>query len=243
VCRLDWNNHQISWTIERFRAVLAEQEATIAAVAGQVPLQAAAFDGPLRAGFDVIGRYRTAERILTRRLGAKIGKPGQASAPIGKKLNAAANHCANIVLSQGRLSPATHDQRIDAECIVEAFPSAFLGVLLADPAAVAARRADRSDTFYCHLTQDGTLANLLKTLLPNRLLSVPLDSVTNHDDRAALICALTALCVAAGEFTAVGDADGWIVLPPRCFVREWAWQDLASNAENEVPGCLYQSPS
>jgi hypothetical protein len=46
--------------------------------------------------------------------------------------------------------------------------------------------------------------------------------VTNHDDRAALICALTALCVAAGDFTAVGDADGWIVPPPRRFVQDWA---------------------
>jgi predicted RNase H-like nuclease len=65
--------------------------------------------------------------------------------------------------------------------------------------------------------------------------------LTNHDDRAALICALTALSVAADDFTAVGDADGWIVLPPRPFVRSWARADLEANAR-EMPGlaCYYQ---
>ncbi len=241
MCRLDWNAEQVSWTIQRFRAIPAEQQATIAVVAGQVQLQAAALDGPLRAGFDVIGRYRTAERMLTRRLGAKIGKPGQASVPIGRQLNAAANDCANIVLKQGHLAPAMHEIRIDDRCIAEAFPSAFLGVLLADPVAVAARRKDRSDTFYRHLAENGALVRLVNVLLPRRRLSVPFESVTKHDDRAALICALTALCVATGDFTAVGDADGWIILPPRRIVQDWAWQDLAANTENEVSGCLYQS--
>jgi hypothetical protein len=50
-------------------------------------LTAAAFDGPLRSGLDLIGRYRVAERMLTRRLQPHIGKPGQSSAPVGKLLN------------------------------------------------------------------------------------------------------------------------------------------------------------
>ena len=91
VCRLDWDHQRITWTIQRFRALREEREATIAAVAGTGRLQAAAFDGPLRKGLDVVRRYRVAERMLTRRLGVKIGKPGQASAPVGKELNAAAN--------------------------------------------------------------------------------------------------------------------------------------------------------
>jgi hypothetical protein len=71
----------------------------------------------------------------------------------------------------------------------------------------------------------------------------PIEDVRNHDDRAALVCAITALAIAAGDFTAVGDADGWIALPPRSFVQPWAWSDLESNAREERPGCLYQSPS
>jgi len=91
VCRLDWDGKWIDWKIERFCALAAEQKRVITKVAGDVKLEAAAFDGPLRAGFDLIGRYRTAERMLTRGLQPKIGKPGQSSSPNGKSLNAAAN--------------------------------------------------------------------------------------------------------------------------------------------------------
>lgn len=98
VCRLEWDEHRIAWTIRRFCAQPEEQEEVIRAVAGCGRLEAAAFDGPLRSGFDEIGRYRVAERMLTRRLGARIGKPGQSSTPVGKKLNHAANDCANVVL-------------------------------------------------------------------------------------------------------------------------------------------------
>ena len=241
VCRLDWDPRRITWTIRRFRALPAEREATIAGVAGTGRIEAAAFDGPLRTGFDVVGRYRVAERMLTRRLGARIGKPGQASAPVGKALNAAANDCAGVVLRRCDLAPAAHAVRIDARAVAEAFPGAFLGVMLADPAAVAASRADRSDVFFRHLAGDGTLERLLARLLPGRDLALPLDGVTNHDDRAALVCALTALCVAAGNFAAVGDADGWIVLPPRRFVQDWAWADLEANARDEAPGCLHEA--
>lgn len=239
VCRLDWDAARIIWTIRRFRAVPAERKATITEVTGNAPLAAAAFDGPLRAGFDVIGRYRVAERMLTRRLRPKIGKPGQANAPIGKLLNAAANECARIVLSTCHLAPATHAERIDGKAVVEAFPNAFLGVMLPDPATVTARRNDRSDVFFRHLAASGTLDALAQHLLPGRSLGAPFDSVVNHDDRAALVCALTALAVTAGDYTAVGDADGWIILPPRRFVQEWARRDLDTNAGEEQPGCWH----
>ena len=242
VCRLDWNEHRITWSLLRFRALLEEREAALLAVAGSGRLEAAAFDGPLRPSFDVVGRYRIAERMLTRRLGARIGKPGQASTPVGRALNAAANDCAGVVLHGCDLAPAAHAVRIDDKAVVEAFPGAFLGVLLADPSELVASRADRSDVFFCHLAKCGTLEGLLAHLLPGRGLSLSLTDVTNHDDRAALICALSALCVAAGDYTAVGDADGWIMLPPRRFVQDWAWADLEANACQEAPGCLHRCP-
>ncbi len=126
-------------------------------MAGAGRLEAAAFDGPLRAGLDVVGRYRLAERMLTRRLGRRIGKPGQANAPVGKSLNAAANDCVGVVLRGCDLAPATHAVRIDDRAVVEAFPGAFLGVMLPDPSALAAVRADRSDIFYRHLAELGAL--------------------------------------------------------------------------------------
>jgi len=242
VCRVDWDEHRITWVIKRFRGLPDEREATILKVAGPARLEAAAFDGPLRSGFDEIGRYRVAERMLTRRLGARIGKPGQSSTPVGKKLNHAANDCANVVLHGCDLAPATHTVRIDDKAVVEAFPGAFLGLLLADPSALRVKRANRSDLFFRHLAEDGTLQKILAHLLPGRNTLFPLAGVTNHDDRAALVCALSALCVAAGDYTAVGDADGWIMLPPPRFVQGWAWADLKANACEEAPGCLHQCP-
>jgi hypothetical protein len=239
VCRLDWDQRRIAWTISRFRAVPTDREETITRIAGSFSFEAAAFDGPLRAGFDTIGSYRTAERMLTARVRHRIGKPGQASAPVGKSLNAAANDCVSVVLDKCRLGPAFHAVRIDSQAVVEAFPSSFLGVMIEEPGSVAARRGNRSDAFYQHLVSVGTLKNLLARLLPRRACDQSMTDVTNHDDRAALVCAFTALAVAAGDFTAVGDTNGWIILPPRSFVRNWAWTDLEANARQEQPGCLY----
>jgi len=64
-------------------------------------------------------------------------------------------------------------------------------------------------------------------------------AVTNHDDRAALVCALTALCVAARDYTAVGDEDGWIILPPSSFVQGWAMHALRANAAGERESALH----
>jgi len=236
VCRLNWDHQEIRWTLQRFRARPEEQLHVLRSVAGPGRLEAAALDGPLRAGLDVIGRYRTAERMLTRRLQPRIGTPGQASAPVGQALNAAANTCARIILA-----PARHAVPIDAKAVVEAFPSSFLGVMLEDPTAVPARRQDRSDVFFQHLVRTGGLPRLLNHLLSGRSLTQSLAAVTNHDERAALVCAITALGVAARAFVAVGDADGWIILPPALFLQGWAMADLQANAAAEAPGALHVS--
>jgi hypothetical protein len=128
------------------------------------------------------------------------------------------------------------------KAVVEAFPTAFLGVMLCDPQSVATTRSDRSDIFFRTLTAAGSLQRLMTHLLPGRASELRLETVTNHDDRAALVCALTALCVASGDFTAVGDADGWIILPPRLFTRGWARTDLEANARDEArEGRYYRS--
>lgn len=140
ICRLDWSSSSVTWTIERFRAVEPERANSIARVAGGASTAAAAFDGPLRRSFDVIGRYRLAELMLTRRLQPLIGKPGQASAPVGKLLNEHANACAMHVLGSCDVENDQHETAIDQKAVVEAFPSSFLGLMLNDPAGVAACR-------------------------------------------------------------------------------------------------------
>jgi hypothetical protein len=234
VCRIAWDAHEVTWRVARSCAVEFERTATIVAVANGLPLACAAFDGPLRRGLDAIGRYRTAERMLTRRLARRIGKPGASSAPVGRLLNAHANACASTVLRHCDVALATHAKQIDDKAVVEAFPSSFLGVMIDDPSTLAARRHDRSDRFFLHWCERGTFDRLVGHLLPCRSLVRHPSALTNHDERAAFVCAVTALCVAADDYTAVGDHDGWIILPPYVLLQPWASEDLEANATAEA---------
>jgi hypothetical protein len=131
--------------IARFRAAEPERSKTIMSIAGNAAIIAAALDGPLRRGLGEIDRYRTAERMLTRGLQRLIGKPGQSSSPVGRLLNRHANICAEELLGRANLERATHEVAIHDRAIVEAFPSAFLGLMLADPSLLSPKRGDRSD--------------------------------------------------------------------------------------------------
>jgi hypothetical protein len=88
-------------------------------------------------------------------------------------------------------------------------------------------RQQRSDRYYTALVANGTLDRLLAHHLPGRRRTGDLAAVRNHDERAALVCAVTALGVARGDYMCVGDADGWIILPPPAFLAGWA-QPLAA---------------
>jgi len=234
-CRLDWDGEQVRWTIRRFTAATAERRAGLLDVSGPHHMLAAAFDGPLRGDLGSIDTYRLAERQLSERpVRDAIGKLAQSNSGNGRLLNAATNACARIVLDRGLIAAATHPHAIHDRAIAEAFPNSFLGLMLADPAPLKGGRGKRSDRYYVGLAEDGTLAALIAHHLPGRRLEQTFASVTNHDDRAALICALTALGVARNDYMAVGDADGWIILPPRQFLANWA-QPLATGWNHAQP--------
>ena len=237
VCRLSWTAERIAWKVRRFVARDADRREAIRDVAGRAELLAVAVDGPLRRGFGTIARYRSAERILSRgELAKRIGKPGQSSSPNGVKLNMQANLAAKAVKRLCRIRPATHDERIDDQAVVEAFPTSFLGVMVPCPEGLSG--GARSDHYFAHL--DGrdrparTLAGLVECLLGARAWTEPVHALTDHDDRAAFVCALTALCIACGDYTAVGDGeDGWIVLPPGRAFADWARQAVLANERLE----------
>lgn len=51
-----------------------------------------------------------------------------------------------------------------------------------------------------------------------------------HDERAAIVCALTAICVLRGRYTAVGETSGgYFFLPPWPLWAPWAREALALN--------------
>jgi hypothetical protein len=230
VCRFDWDATSIVFTVERFRALEPERTQLLSRFADR-PILAAAFDGPLRSDLAVIGKYRRAERLLTRKLQPFIGKPGQSNSPNGRLLNAAANSCAKILLGTGCIGNAAYHHAIHDFAIAEAFPTSFLGLQLQDPERLKADKPAKSDRYYKHLAERGDLDLLLSFLLPSRKSESTFENILNHDDRAAVICGLTALCIAAKEYTAVGDKDGWIILPPPAFIQNWAWLKLFENAQ------------
>ena len=232
-CCLAWRAGKVTWTIARFRHVEADWASTIQAVCSRQPILAAALDGPLNPTFTEIGRYRLAEQMLTRRLAKHIGKPGQSSAPVGRRLNCAANVYAAAVRQFTNLGEACHSHAISDVALVEAFPTSFLGSMIMQPSDVVAVRNDRSDRFFEYLAHSGGFDQLLAHLLPNSQISQQWAEVKNHDDRAALVCALTALAVASGSYVVVGDRqDGWIILPPRSLIAAWAWDQLKCNQQD-----------
>ena len=125
------------------------------------------------------------------------------------------------------LQDADHPDHIHEARILEVFPTSFLAVLLsdADYAAISDRypqgkipRGKKSDEFWKKAVREGHLKQLVETLAPQKSLQTPLESIKDHDHRAAFICALAALCVARDQYVAVGDPeDGHIILPPPQF--------------------------
>ena len=111
--------------------------------------------------------------------------------------------------------------------ILEAFPNAFLGVLL--PAAnfvswSKSLRKPKSDWLYEQVVDVGLFGKLLSKLI---LASSPIlrkfENAQQHDERAALICLLTAMFARSGDAVIVGDPDGgWFWLPPLTLWDPWA---------------------
>lgn len=229
VARISWNATSIDVNVKRFRAIESERSATILEVLSGGAL-CVAIDGPLLTGFADGSTYRFAERVLTLGFQPYIGKPGQTSSYNGRLLNWHATRCAMLLANARLVERAEHEEKIHSLAIVEAFPTSFLGVLLRDPNGLKNKRKASSDIFYGVLAETGTLEELVCSLLPARQLKFSFDEFRNHDDRAAIVCAITALCVAAGEYTAVGDDDGWIILPPFRCIQPWAHERFKQNA-------------
>ena len=230
ICRLDWDSAGISWDVRHFNGRPEVREDVVTSVAGGRHLLAVALDGPLRGDLAVIDRFRAAERALTiKPIAGRISQPGSSRSPIGRMLNHHTNIFAALVLQRSTLAASRHLHAIHEHALAEAFPNSFLGLMLQEPEK--GERSRRSDRYYEALVADGTLERLLGHLLPGRVLLQSLAAVSNHDERAALVCAVTALCVAAGDYMAVGDEDGWIILPPRRFIAPWALPHLAGNQD------------
>ena len=118
--------------------------------------------------------------------------------------------------------------------IVEAFPNAFLAVLLPEERfpAPKLKRGQRFDWLYDEALSAGRLESKhLKLDLSDEVWR-RLRKEKNHELRAALICLLTAAFAAKGTATLIGEpTGGWFWLPPCSLWGPWAKRALPIAAE------------
>ena len=149
-------------------------------------------DGPLAHGLQRIASYRTADAMLSRGLFRTRCKPYQTNSRDGQRLHMEAIRLAELVLRLQQenflnILEADHLLNIHEKRIVEAFPTAFLRILLEEdiPPVDGERRA-RTD-IYWELTIEGQqLHNLIEHLVPQVVVPEDPAGIDDHENRAAL---------------------------------------------------------
>ena len=193
-----------------------------------------AIDGPLLPLDADPNVRRHVESVFIRAPFHNRCRPGLSHHGVGLELRqASGDACAQF----GRLIAASALANGASVCregpIVEAFPNAFLGVLMPEDEMLSApkfKRGRRFDWLYERIVTTGRLESLL-----SRNLDLPdvvwasLRSEANHEKREALICLLTAALADKGTAAIIGETDGgWFWLPPWSLWEAWAKEGLES---------------
>ena len=245
-CLLTWSESEVSFDVHHLPTDFDARQKKLRALVGGNEFDAVALDGPLRPGLDQINEYRLAELLLTRRFSnAGFGKPGQSNSPNGIMLNEHANQFAESVIAAKCVKRSEHAAAINDYAVVEAFPTTFLAVMLDEGRRPSSKA--KSDIFYewllgpdapaRHMPDENRFEQLIDRLLPGRTLRSLTGDVTDHEHRAAVVCALTALCIAKNNYVAVGDSrNGYIILPANAEVsiagtQPWAMSMIRDNAK------------
>jgi hypothetical protein len=190
-------------------------------------LTAVGIDGPLASGFQIVDRYRAADSLLYRGQFHSRCKPGSTGSRRGQLLHRYATEWANFIIKLKEegclyLDDANHPDPIHGSRIIEVFPTGFLGFLLSKRDFRPVSKSEKkSDVFWEIALSKGYLARLLRAIGGEINRQQSLDCITDHEHRAAFICALGAMCVSKARYVATGDPeDGDIFLPP---VKFWGF--------------------
>ena len=195
-----------------------------------------AIDGPLLPQLRPATRRRGCERVFVCNPFQRRCKPGESHVRgTGRALNRAASDTAgHLAGSTSEKGVPTSFPRVVTGNVVEAFPNAFLGVLLPDDAfpQIPRMRGRKFDALFDAAKARNSMLALLDDLdWPDPALRDALATNRQHDERAALVCAVTAVCVWRGRYTAVGDDDGgWFFLPPWEHWQPWAQRAIEQAA-------------
>lgn len=202
----------------------------------QYDVAAVCIDSPLGQGNIAPCSYRRVERVFSLGGFQKACKPGSSGSPVGQKLASAARRTTAGVSGQSGYVPfrqlrmRTHHRTP----IVEGFPTAAMAVLTSRASLPLARRR-KTDKYFAALVPNSghTIGgvSLSNALMPT--------VVKNHDERMAVICAVIASWYVTQNFTAVGDSDGYFVMPDR---TGFPAPSLALRVESCSPRLLRLAP-
>jgi hypothetical protein len=196
-----------------------------------------ALDGPLLPQCSPHGIRRHVESVFIRAPFHNRCRPGLSHHGLGLELrHAASEACAQFsrILAPSVSAKGGAVRREGP--IVEAFPNAFLGVLMPELEFVPAPKLERGrrfDWLYGEIVRNGRLESVLsKNLELPQDVWVRLRSEANHEKRAALICLLTAALAAKGTAAIIGEHEGgWFWLPPWSLWQPWATEGLENAAK------------
>jgi len=205
----------------------------------EVRVSVSAIDGPILPTGVLNYDVRPCEQVFTWGLFQRRCKPGRSDvAGTGQALRRAGCDTAAQVspITSGNDLAVAFPRVQDQTNVVEAFPNAFLGVMVAEHVHALAPRLRRGEKFEWLLNQcrNGPFEALRDTLAwDDERLWHQLDTNAHHEEQAALVCALTAACVWAGKYIAVGEsALGYFFLPPWETWQPWAKQALDENRDD-----------
>lgn len=214
-----------------------ETLATIAEMLGEAVPTAVSIDGPLvptaTKAFRIVNRYRDCERLLSGGIFQKRCKPGPTNSPRGQALHRQATLVARVLA-----------KRYPGMPIFEAFPNAFLGVMLPNQVFKRPiRRGIKSDVFWLFAVQRSRLMKtLLADLFPaedHSALYRACARLDDHDERAAFICAVTARAAHLNKsFLVHSPNDGAIALAPGHMVQSWASEVLGLRLGLTAPAAV-----
>jgi predicted nuclease with RNAse H fold len=172
---------------------------------------------------------RYCERVFSCGLFQKRCKPGMSHIRgTGQLLREHGRRAAEQLLVAHSFRPSTQPlQRVWPDApIVEAFPNAFLGVIVPDDDYVTAtkmKRGGKFDWLYDRWICRGLFRRVVATAQLPEEIAARCETEKDHDIRAALVCLLTAAFAGNGTAVAVGqDLDGYFFLPPAHLWATWA---------------------
>ena len=205
---------------------------------GADEVDVAAIDAPIlgRESFD----KRACERLFTLGRFQRRCKPGLSHVPgTGRAFRQAGHESARQLskISSARELLVKFPRVFGTRNLIEAFPNAFMGALL--PGGCFDRmpklpRGQKFEWLYDECLKRKTLNSVIDVIggatRPSVLHHIKTNQ--NHDQKAALICLLTAAAVAAGRYTAVGDEEGgYFFLPPWEVWAPWARRELMTQRQ------------